>query len=110
MDDPNLVLDETADTASAKEAKEEKRKKEQFSKRLAKIVIFGDIMLSIITLALCALSIIQQFTGSMPYLTALIGVFNAATGYVLGKYMDKAKAENTVGGIVYESAMSDVDL
>lgn len=110
MDDPKLTIDETEDKAAQKEGKEEKKKQEQFSKRLAKIVIVGDILLSIITLALCALSIMQQYTGAMPYLTALIGVYNAATGYVLGKYMDKSKAENTVGGIVYESAMSDVDL
>lgn len=110
MDDSKVTISETEDKAAQKEAKEEKRKQEQFSKRLAKIVITGDILLSIIILALCALSIIQQYTGTMPYLTALIGVYNAATGYVLGKYMDKSKAENTVGGIVYESAMSDVDL
>lgn len=78
---------------------------EAFSKRLARLVILGDILLSIATLGLCALAIWRDYTGSMAYLTALIGVYNGATGYVLGKYMDKSKAENTRGGIVYDAAL-----
>lgn len=83
-----------------------KRRLEQFSKRLARTVIIGDILLSICTLALCALAIWRDYTGTMAYLSALIGVYNGATGYVLGKYMDKSKAENTQGGIVYDAALN----
>ncbi len=86
------------------------RKQEQFSKRLARTVIAGDLLLSICTLALCAFAIWRDYTGAMAYLSALIGVYNAATGYVLGKYMDKSKAENTKGGIVYDTAMLDRDI
>ena len=64
--------------------------------------------MSICTLGICFYAVHRNFTGSMAYLTALIGVFNAATGYVLGKYMDKSKAENTHGGIVYDTAMRDI--
>ena len=85
------------------------KKQQQFSKRLAWTVIVGDILLSVCTLALCAFAILRDFSGALPYLTALIGVYNGATGYVLGKYMDKAKAENTAGGIVYDSAMSELN-
>lgn len=70
----------------------------------------GDILLSFATLGLCLLAIWREFSGSLPYLTALIGVYNGATGYVLGKYMDKSKAENTSGGIVYDTAMLDRDI
>lgn len=83
------------------------RRREAYSKRLARMVITGDILLSAATLGLCALAILRDYTGSMAYLTALIGVYNAATGYVLGRYMDKSKAENTKGGIVFETAMNE---
>lgn len=86
------------------------QKAEAFSKQLARLVVLGDILLSIATLGLCALAIWRDFTGSMAYLTALIGVYNAATGYVLGKYMDKSKAENTRGGIVYDAALGERDM
>ena len=91
-------------------AKHSSRRREAFSKRLARLVVLGDILLSIATLGLCALAIWRDFTGSMAYLTALIGVYNAATGYVLGKYMDKSKAENTKGGIVYDASLGERDL
>lgn len=80
----------------------------RFGKRIAVTVIAGDILLSLATLGLCLLSILREFMGSMPYLVSLIGVYNVATGYVLGKYMDKSKAENTAGGIVYDTVMSGI--
>lgn len=80
-------------------------KKLEYSKKLAGVVILGDILMSVATLGLCLLSILKSYSGSLPYLTALIGVYNVATGYVLGKYMDKSKAENTKGGIVYDTAI-----
>lgn len=86
------------------------KKTAAFSKRLALAVVVGDILLSFATLGLCLLAIWREFSGSLPYLTALIGVYNGATGYVLGKYMDKSKAENTSGGIVYDTAMLDRDI
>ena len=86
------------------------KKAAAFSKRLALAVVVGDILLSFATLGLCLLAIWREFSGSLPYLTALIGVYNGATGYVLGKYMDKSKAENTSGGIVYDTAMLDRDI
>ncbi len=86
------------------------RRKEAFSKQIARTVIRGDILLSAATLGLCALAILRDYTGSMAYLTALIGVYNGATGYVLGRYMDKSKAENTKGGIIYDAAMTERDI
>ena len=56
---------------------------------------------------LCKLAIIYQFTGALPYLTTLIGALQAATGYVLGHYFKKSKAENSAGGIVYDAAMAE---
>jgi geranylgeranyl pyrophosphate synthase len=83
--------------------------KKACSQVLAYAILAGDFLLSVATLALCALSILRSYSGTLPYLTALIGLYNAATGYVLGKYMDKSRAENTAGGIVYESAINGTD-
>lgn len=82
------------------------QRKTSFSKVLAGLIISGDILLSVATLGLCWLSIRQSYAGSLPYLTALIGMYQVATGYVLGKYFDKSKAENTKGGIVYDTAVN----
>jgi len=71
-----------------------KKRRVEYSKRLAGTIIIGDILLSVATLGLCYLAVWRAYSGSLPYLVSLIGVFNVATGYVLGKYMDKSKAEN----------------
>ena len=78
--------------------------KAETSKLIVIAIVLADVLLSLATLALCALAVLRDYNGSLPYLTALIGLFQGATGYVLGKYMDKSKAENTVGGIVFEAA------
>ena len=67
-------------------------------------------------LGLCGLSIVRSFEGALPFLTTLIGVLQAVTGVVLGSYFNESKAENTKGGIVYDTALgntatdSDADL
>lgn len=76
------------------------------SKLLAFAIVYLDYKLTNCTLDLCHLAVSEGFTGSLPFLTALIGMYQAATGYVLGKYFDKSKAENTVGGITYDANMN----
>ena len=83
-------------------------KKRETSKTLAGVIIAGDILLSLATLGVTVLAVLRDFSGGLPYLVSLIGVYNVATGYVLGKYFDKSRAENTVGGIVYETALHGV--
>jgi len=80
--------------------------KPAMSKVIAIIILIADVMLSAATLGLCYLAIINNYSGSLPFLTALIGMYQGATGYVLGKYMDKSKAENTKGGIIYDTAVN----
>lgn len=77
------------------------------SKLIAFGVLFVDGSATYIVLYLCYLSIKLQFSGSLPYLTTLIGALQAATGYVLGHYFKKAAAENRKGGITYDAAMKD---
>lgn len=75
----------------------------------SKLIAFGllavDASATYIVLYLCWLSIRCQYTGSLPYLTALIGALQAAAAVVLGAYFSKSKAENTRGGITYDAAL-----
>ena len=52
----------------------------------------------------------RDFTGSLPYLTALIGAMQAATAVVLTAYFGKSRAENTRGGIVYDAALGQEEI
>lgn len=75
------------------------------SKLIALGVLAVDGTCTYIVLYLCYLSIKLQYGGSLPYLTTLIGAMQAVTAVVLTAYFNKAKAENTKGGIVYDAAM-----
>ena len=68
-------------------------------------VLMVDAAATFAVLALCALSIMRDYAGALPYLTTLIGALQAVTGVVLGAYFNKSKAENTKGGIVYDTAL-----
>lgn len=84
------------------------------SKVIAIGVLLMDAVATLAVLALCGLAIVRRFEGALPYLTTLIGALQAVTGVVLGAYFNKSKAENTKGGIVYDTAVgvsdSDTDL
>ena len=92
------------------------RKRATTSHRIALCVLALDAVATLAVLGLCALAILRQFQGALPYLTTLIGALQAVTGVVLGAYFSKSKAENTKGGIVYDAALgntmpdSDTDL
>lgn len=77
-------------------------------------VLLVDAAATFAVLALCALAILRNYAGALPYLTTLIGALQAVTGVVLTAYFGKSKAENTKGGIVYDTALgaseSDTDL
>ena len=78
------------------------------SKVIAIGVLIIDAVATLAVLALCGLAIVRRFEGALPYLTTLIGALQAVTGVVLGAYFHKSKAENTKGGIVYDTAMGNV--
>ena len=84
------------------------------SKVIAIGVLIMDAVATLAVLALCGLAIVRQYEGALPYLTTLIGALQVVTGVVLGAYFNKSKAENTKGGIVYDTALglsnSDTDL
>lgn len=86
-----------------------KKKAWTTSKVIAIGVLAMDAVATLAVLALCGLAIVRQFQGALPYLTTLIGALQAVTGVVLGAYFNKSKAENTKGGIVYDTALGVSD-
>ena len=93
-----------------------RRSRKTTSQTIALWVLKVDTAATFIVLGLCGLAILRRFDGALPYLTTLIGALQAVTGVVLGAYFNKSKAENTKGGIVYDTALgntatdSDADL
>ena len=68
-------------------------------------VLGTDLLATCWVLYVSRLAVGLGFTGSLPYLTALMGALQAATAVVLAAYFNKSRAENTRGGIVYDSAL-----
>ena len=64
---------------------------------------------SIYTLYLMRLCIVNGYTGALYPLTALITMCQAGNAVVLSFDSSKSKAENTVGGITYDMAMKNTD-
>ena len=89
-------------------SKKNKKKKKEFSKVL---LIQESALIWIMTLAflgLAALCIIKDYTGSLPWLTAMISLPWTAYGVSQCFYYNKAKNENMAGGIKYETVMTEL--
>ena len=83
------------------------KRRKSASRRIAYGVLSLDIFATLFVLAICWRAVDRNYTGSLPYLTALIAALQAATAVVLSRYFRKSQAENTTGGIVYDAAMRD---
>ena len=84
------------------------KKKKEFSKAL---LIQESALIWIMTIAflgLAALCILKDYTGSLPWLTAMISLPWTAYGVSQCFYYNKSKAENTKDGIKYETVMTDL--
>jgi hypothetical protein len=78
-------------------------KKEEFSKWL---LIQESVLIWIVTimfLVLAFVCVINQYFGELPWLTAMAGFPWTAYGVSQAFYYKKATAENTKGGIKYDS-------
>lgn len=83
------------------------KRKKTTSQSIAKAVLAVDAMATFAVLVLCAMAILRDYNGALPYLTTLIGAMQAVTGVVLTAYYKKSTIENSKGGIVYDAALSD---
>ena len=82
------------------------KEKKEFSKIL---LIQESVLIWISTIALIALAyvcVLQGFTGSLPWLSAMVGLPWTAYGFSQVYYYKKSMAENTKDGIKYESVLS----
>lgn len=80
-----------------------------FTNRAAVAVLAEDFLVTIVCLGLCFLSVRWNYSGSLPYLSALIALEQVKVSVVLPFVINKSKAENTRGGITYETALRSTE-
>lgn len=78
--------------------------KPEFSKCLLRQESVLIWIITVSYIALAFLCVFRGYTGSLPWLSVLPGVAWGAYGASQAFYYNKAKAENTSGGIVYAAA------
>lgn len=83
------------------------KKNKEFSKFLLKqeSALIWIMSLSFIVLAFYCIH--EGFTGSLPWLAAMVGFPWTAYGVSQAMYYRKSMAENTTGGIKYESVLAE---
>ena len=87
--------------------KKQKKKKREWSKQL-----IADIraLLWIVTVSgvvLAAYCIYEGYIGSLPWLSAMVGLPWTAHGVVCSFYLNMAKSDHKIGGITFESAKAN---
>lgn len=60
-------------------------------------------------LALAGYCIHRGYTGTLPWVTAMVGLPWTAHGAVCVAYLGMAKSDHKVGGITYDLAMKDLE-
>lgn len=86
-----------------------KKKKKEFSKVL---LIQESILIWIMTISFIGLAficIIKNYTGSLPWLTAMISLPWTAYGISQACYYKKSTVENSKNGIKYESVIKSIE-
>ena len=81
-------------------------KKTEFSKILLKQESWLIWITTISTLVLAYICVFKGFFNELPWLTVLVGLPWAAYGVSQVAYYDKAKKENTKGGIKYDTTVN----
>lgn len=77
---------------------------QEFSKRLIADIRLLLWVVTVGGLVLAAYCIRKGYTGSLPWLSAMVGLPWTAHGVVCSFYLNMAKAEHKAGGITFESA------
>jgi len=79
-------------------------KKVEFSKRLVSDIRWLLWVVTIGGIVLAAFCIQEGYVGSLPWLSAMVGLPWTAHGVVCSFYLNMAKSDHKTGGITYESA------
>lgn len=81
-----------------------RRTRQQYSKRLVSDIRALLWAVTVGGLLLAALCIWRGYVGSLPWLSAMVGLPWTAHGVVCTAYLGLAKSDHRVGGITYEAA------
>ena len=81
-----------------------KRKHWEFSKLLLLLESAAVLYTTYEGFALAHMAVVCGYLGTLPWVAATVSAAWGAYGASAGFYYNKAKAENTAGGIVYETA------
>ena len=93
----------------ARKLKDEKRKGKQKRKlpSTSKLILLGMILFCVQIVIFCEYAMMTLYDASSLYV--LIGI-PAALAPIIWGYYSKSKAENTVGGIVYDTVMAEMQM
>lgn len=86
-----------------------KRKKLCFSKLLLLVESAVVLYTTYQGFVLAKLAIGEGFTGTLPWIAAMVTAAWGTYGTSAACYYGKAKAENTAGGVIYETACRGID-
>jgi hypothetical protein len=81
-----------------------KKSQGDFSKRLVRDIRALLWVVTVGGLALAACCIYKGYTGSLPWLSAMVGLPWTAHGAVCSCYLSMAKSDHREGGITFETA------
>lgn len=103
------IQKENQSNERARKLKDEKRKGKQKHKlpSTSKLILLGMILLCVQIVIFCEYAMMTLYDASSLYV--LIGI-PAALAPIIWGYYSKSKAENTVGGIVYDTAMAEMQM
>lgn len=88
--------------------KHKKHSRLTFSHLLALIITVMAKVVDVGVLFIAHECVVNGYIGELMFLTTMLGANEASLAYILKKYFDKSQAENTVGGIVYDSALGHI--
>lgn len=87
--------------------KEKKKRKKEFSKQLIADIRILLWVVTIGALLLSAYCIYQDYTGALPWLSAMVGLPWTAHGVICSFYLNMSKSDHKEGGITYEAARAN---
>ena len=82
----------------------QQRQQDDFSKRLVRDVRWLLWVVTLGGLLLAAWCIKREYLGSLPWLSAMVGLPWTAHGVVCSFYLNMAKSDHKEGGITFEAA------
>ena len=82
----------------------QQKAQQEFSKRLIRDIRALLWVVTLGGLVLAAWCVKKGFTGSLPWLSAMVGLPWSAHGVVCSFYLNMAKSDHKEGGITYEAA------